>query len=465
MSVNFKVKSKKVDKRKNQVVETLDSKHFDMIKQIESLKDTLPSLERLLVYHEKKLQEYHTQKKRLNEAVVEEQQKLQQQQQLGSMPDDEIYVSIYHEEETIQKLKMDILKIKNNEYMNEYFLKTGHLLYEYYDGQKADEEPEEDEEDEKEKDEDEEDEGEEDEDEEDEDNDETSSHEKEQKEQKEQGGGGGGKKEKENAQLPPIVKKTKITDYIEKDQGFDKANMYSRYIQLINNQTFIHKDILVKKHNQGTICPKCLIELTLLYSEGLQVCNMCGLTEYILIDSEKPSFREPPPEVSYFAYKRINHFNEWLSQFQAKESTEIPPHIYQLILAEMKKERITDLNKITHTKIREYLKKLKLNKYYEHIPHILNKLNKKVPIIGKEVEDKLRHMFKEIQAPFMKICPPTRKNFLSYSYVLHKFVELLGLDHLKEAFHLLKSREKLHQQDQMWKEICKELNWMYIKSI
>jgi hypothetical protein len=55
--------------------------------------------------------------------------------------DDEIYVSIYHEEETIQKLKMDISKIKNNEYMNEYFLKTGHLLYEYYDGQKADEEP------------------------------------------------------------------------------------------------------------------------------------------------------------------------------------------------------------------------------------------------------------------------------------------------------------------------------------
>jgi ribosomal protein S27AE len=216
---------------------------------------------------------------------------------------------------------------------------------------------------------------------------------------------------------------------------------------------------------QSAICPKCNIGLTLVHSEGLQVCNQCGVTEYILIDSEKPSFREPPPEVSYFAYKRINHFNEWLSQFQAKESTEIPTEIYQLILLEMKKERITDLNKITHTKIREYLKKLKLNKYYEHIPHILNKLNKKVPLISKEVEEKLRHMFKEIQAPFMKICPPNRKNFLSYSYVLHKFVELLGLDHLKEGFPLLKSREKLHQQDQMWKEICKELNWMFIKSI
>jgi hypothetical protein len=451
-SVNFKVKSKKVDKRKNQIVETLDSKHFDMIKQIESLKDTLPALEHLLAYHEKKLLEYNTQKKRLYETAPATSEKEQPQQQTTTtLGDDEIYVSIYHEEETIQKLKMDISKIKNNDYMNEYFLKTGHLLYEYYDGQKVDEEPNDNEEEGGGQSEQNEQEEEEQEEEQEEDEDEKGEEEEEEDEKK--------------RGPPPIVKKTKITDYIEKDQGFDKANMYSRYIQLINNQTFIHKDILVKKHNQGTICPKCLIELTLLYSEGLQVCNMCGLTEYILIDSEKPSFREPPPEVSYFAYKRINHFNEWLSQFQAKESTEIPPHIYQLILAEMKKERITDLNKITHTKIREYLKKLKLNKYYEHIPHILNKLNKKVPIIGKEVEDKLRHMFKEIQAPFMKICPPTRKNFLSYSYVLHKFVELLGLDHLKEAFHLLKSREKLHQQDQMWKEICKELNWMYIKSI
>ena len=56
-------------------------------------------------------------------------------------------------------------------------------------------------------------------------------------------------------------------------------------------------------------------------------------------------------------------------------------------------------------------------------------------------------MFKEIQVPFMKHCPENRKNFLSYSYVLHKFCELLELDYLLEYFPLLKSREKLQQQD------------------
>jgi hypothetical protein len=33
--------------------------------------------------------------------------------------------------------------------------------------------------------------------------------------------------------------------------------------------------------------------------------------------------RITPREVSYYAYKRINHFNEWLAQFQAKECTDI----------------------------------------------------------------------------------------------------------------------------------------------
>ena len=55
MSNTFKVKTKKADKRKNQVLETLDSKHQDMIRHIESLKDTLPGLQNMLKYHQDKL--------------------------------------------------------------------------------------------------------------------------------------------------------------------------------------------------------------------------------------------------------------------------------------------------------------------------------------------------------------------------------------------------------------------------
>ena len=155
-----------------------------------------------------------------------------------------------------------------------------------------------------------------------------------------------------------------------------------------------------------------------------------------------------------------------LAQFQAKESTEIPQEVYDALLLEIKKERITNLATLTNAKIRKYLKKLKYNKYYEHIPHILNRLNGlPPPVLTKEMEEKIRTMFKQIPAPFMKVCPKHRKNFLSDSYVLYKFVELLGLDELKSRLSLLKSRTKLSEQEAIWCKICKELNWQYIRSI
>ena len=91
--------------------------------------------------------------------------------------------------------------------------------------------------------------------------------------------------------------------------------------------------------------------------------------------------------------------------------------------------------------------------------------NKQAPLLNHADEEKLRNMFKEIQVPFMKNLSSREKNFLSYSYVLHKFCELLELDHLLIHFPLLKSREKLQQQDTIWKLICQDLKWQYIPSV
>ena len=242
---------------------------------------------------------------------------------------------------------------------------------------------------------------------------------------------------------------------IENVSLLDKYLMYNENNYIKNSETI-----------NSNICDKCNIEMTIYNIECIMECPKCNKINYIIIDSSKPNYKDPPPEVSYFAYKRINHFNEWLCQFQGKETTDIPEDVYNKIILEIKKERITNMALISPQKIRQYLKKLKLNKYYEHTTHIINRLNGiSSPIIDKTTENKLRRMFKDIQDPFMKSCPKDRKNFLSYSYVLYKFVELLQMNKLKQYFPLLKSREKLHLQDLIWKDICKILEWPFYKSI
>ena len=266
--------------------------------------------------------------------------------------------------------------------------------------------------------------------------------------------------------------KTKISDYIDSKKNYNRAELLNDYLKIMEPHNYVNEEEV--KNAEVMVCYNCNIEKTLELSEGRYVCYNCGVIDYVMMDSNKPSFKDPLPEVSTFSYMRKNHFKEWLAQFQAKESKSFPKEIIDEIRLEIKKERITDLSKITRKKIKQYLKKLGYNKYYEHVPYIRFKITGiSPPKISESVEKTLIYMFNEIQQPFMEICDKykvqnnkqKRANFLSYSYVLNKLVELLGLYELKEYFPLLKSRDKLHEQEQIWKYICNKLDWPFIRSI
>ena len=241
----------------------------------------------------------------------------------------------------------------------------------------------------------------------------------------------------------------------------DKSSLVDEYLASIDPTH-------VRKSNNDTLgsCPSCSIQLVCLPQDGVMVCQGCGYQEALLVEQNRPIYKQSAKEASHFSYKRINHLNEWISQIQGKESTDIPEDIFERILGEIKKENICDPKRITHTKMREILKKLRLNKYYEHINYIINRINgQPTPHFPPEVEEKLRTMFKQIQPAFLKHCPKDRKNFLSYSYVLYKFFQLLGMDEYLRYFPLLKSREKIFAQEVIWKAICQELNWEFIPSV
>jgi predicted nucleic acid-binding Zn-ribbon protein len=214
-------------------------------------------------------------------------------------------------------------------------------------------------------------------------------------------------------------------------------------------------------------CDTCNVEMTFYQNEAILGCPRCGREEFILVDSEKPSYKDPPREITYFAYKKINHFNEWLAQFQAKENTDIPQDVVESVMRELRKERITDPKKVKKEKIREILQKLKLSKMYDHVQQIKNRIQHQMTnlTLSKEMEEKLQYLFKEIQPAWIKFCPRDRSNFLSYPYVLFKLCQLLDMDEFLPYFQLLKSREKLYQQDQTWEKICKDLQWEFIRSI
>jgi len=255
--------------------------------------------------------------------------------------------------------------------------------------------------------------------------------------------------------------KIKQDDTEEFNQQKNNNNIVLNYLSNID-ETFIDVNSFVCQTDICQICHKG--ELIPLEDEGIMVCNSCSRTIPYLVENEKPSYKEPPKEVCFYAYKRINHFKEILSQFQGKETTQIPPEVIENIKLQIKKERI-DLTQITNLKTKEILKKLGYNKYYEHIPFIKDKLGIKPPIMSQELEETLCNLFIELQAPYSKYCPDDRVNFLNYYYTAYKLCELLGEEKYLPLFPLLKDREKRIEQDEIWKKICAKLDWEFIPTI
>jgi hypothetical protein len=374
-------------------------------------------------YHKKYMNVFQSEKKELSKLkkqlknLVKENDKLNKKS-FKECSDLEIDRKLQIKNE-IEEIELNIMNIENKKQESDYYIKTMDILSSYYTEQEKKEEV---------------------------------------------------KEKKSNSIMDFLKNKNKedkslsdLSGFIKKETKIDKKSLFHDYLSQLDQDIQTTKVDYVQNY---AYCDECQQEKVLIQTEALYVCYSCGDCNTTIIESEKPSYKEPIAEVCNFSYKRYNHYCEWLNKFQALESTTIPQEVYDLIMVEIKKQKIRDLKLIDAEKMRNILKKIDRTKYYEHVFHIINKINgAPPPKLHKELEEKMRIMFKKTQDPFSKICPDDRTNFLSYSYVIRKFLELLGQTQYIKYFPLLKSREKLYQQDMMWKAICKQLNWKFIPSI
>lgn len=250
-------------------------------------------------------------------------------------------------------------------------------------------------------------------------------------------------------------KKNELADqYLTK---FDKTYISKRSL-------FIHSNIVCENCNEYLEESSCYL-----------VCPNCSICKPIISNAKELSYKEMQ-DYDYrpqFTYDKISHLDDWIRRFQAKENRSIPQNVLDKVILEAQKERIKDLNLLTEEKVKRYLKKLNLNEYYDNIINIINRINGRPPFtLTPEIEEKIRTMFQQIQEPFERYKPSNRRNFLSYSYCLHKFFQILGLNEFSKYFPLLKSADKLRQQDEIFKKIVAEMaekdktiRWVFYPSL
>lgn len=395
-------KYKSSKKKNEQTYTTLEASHKKIIADFKKERKHLPDKEKSLNTIRNKL-------KKLNKKSLAE---------LDEDTLDQIHILEQKEKEICREIN----KIKNDDDITKYYSDTGNILFQYFDSYNLDQY-----------------------------SDDLSTD--------------SSKSEENNTGQQSILDFVNINTYDNKREAnvqHKRKKLLEQYLCKVDKEYIkvSEKDESYKK------CPNCNRERTLNSAESLLECHKCGTTDFIYIDCDKPSYKDPPPEQSNYAYKEINHFKEWLAYAQAKESTEIPPIIFNSILLEIKKQRIRNLASLNKNKIRKMLKKLGFAKYYEHAPLILMKLTNIPPIrFSDHLENKLIEMFTEVLTIYRSVKPDNRTNFFSYSYILYKFLELLGYDEYKTYFTLFKGNENLKNQDKIFAKICKILRWEFIPSI
>lgn len=246
----------------------------------------------------------------------------------------------------------------------------------------------------------------------------------------------------------------------------NKASLQDKYSMLVDKNYACEK-IKIKTPIYCITCKEkrnIVIEKRLYQSDGCYICNECGEVEYVVMESEIPSHADLTNEKQKYPYKKINHLKEKLSQFQSKESIDVPEEICNIIKKELSKKGIR--HKTCGPKdIRAILKRHRLTIYYEHLQQIYCKISETEPItLSRETEDTIINKFQSMQESFHRHRPKYRSNFLSYSYVLHKIFRILKMPQHAKYFSLLKSKDKLREQDNIWAKICKDMNWDFYSS-
>ena len=115
--------------------------------------------------------------------------------------------------------------------------------------------------------------------------------------------------------------------------------------------------------------------------------------------------------------------------------------------------------------LRVVLRALHMQKYYDNIPYIEQRLSSNVSVapysLPADVESSLVTLYSQARAAHHRKSP---MKDISPAYIAHKLLQLMGKHEYLQHFPLLNSLEKRNRQEAMWQAVCDDTGWQFIAS-
>lgn len=216
--------------------------------------------------------------------------------------------------------------------------------------------------------------------------------------------------------------------------------------------------------DRGTSCYHCgAHDLADDRKHGDIVCTSCGTCAKYIEDSVHGCL--PYKDLNFYdsllqwkhcgnTYSRKNYFEQILEQLMGQQEGDIPSELYETVKSHL---RDRDHKDVIGRDVRRVLQSLGASKYYSRAHLIANKIsgNTNLTTLSHHHIYDLNRLFKRIQGPFER-CKGSRKNLLSYHYVLWQFFMILGISENCFYLHMPKCPKRIHEKDMIWERVCRE---------
>jgi len=100
-----------------------------------------------------------------------------------------------------------------------------------------------------------------------------------------------------NSVLKYLISQDNKDSQNEESNGNDKASLLDKYMEC-TEYNYV-KNIEVENKDKCLSCASS--NRNIMLNDGIIYCNDCCTVEYIIIDHDRPSYKDPPKEISYFA--------------------------------------------------------------------------------------------------------------------------------------------------------------------
>ena len=259
--------------------------------------------------------------------------------------------------------------------------------------------------------------------------------------------------QKKEKSFVDIITKTLVRFYF--DTLVHEKKLIHTFPELVENKMELEMTHIT--NNSQNVCEVCQEPLLVEEVLGHTVCPKCSVVKQGGCGvGFKQSFIEAQSSNRGPAtYNREHHLREFLQKLEAQERTDIPVAVRHAVLTRCKHMKINPLEtpeKVTYNFVRTALKG-RYAGYFENIPQIISLVTGKQPVTITEAQ--------KAQKPFEE-CKKKRRNFLSYSYIVYKTCEILGYTQILPYLPLFKDHKNLQAADEIWRYICKRLNYEYI---